>query len=125
MTNGVGAWAHSHGRFSNRDLPEALVEYAKTLGPLCIRRRRVGPGDVLVPTPRETAKRGSLSSIHGSGPFPLHNDTANWPAPCRYICFACVSPGDANRATLILPWQELPINDEAIRVLQDAVFLYK
>src|SRR4051794_21922126 len=36
-------------------------------------------------TPQNEARKGTQSAIYGTGPFPLHTDTAFLPLPVRFI----------------------------------------
>ena len=78
-------------------------------GPLC---------DTLIPTEAHTAKSCSLSKIHASGEFPLHNDTAHWLTPCRYVMLACVFPGSGNRPTFLMDTKRLPLSEQQASMLR-------
>jgi hypothetical protein len=75
---------------------------------------------VLVPTSAEFARPHSLSRRFARGEFELHNDTAHWIRPCRYIFVACVDAGEGSRATLLLDTRELPLESEQIELLETA-----
>jgi alpha-ketoglutarate-dependent taurine dioxygenase len=76
-----------------------LIELARSLG-----RPVASPtGEILkqlVPRSAAHAGAGTLSAAHGRGPFPLHTDTAFWPAPSRLLLFR--AKGDLRRSTTLL-----------------------
>jgi hypothetical protein len=75
---------------------------------------------VLVPTTAKSARRHSLSRKFSRGEFEVHNDTAHWIRPCRYIFLACVDPGEGGRATLLLDTKQLPLSSEQTELLETA-----
>lgn len=77
-------------------------------GPVC---------EPLMPTNASQAKRHSLSRRFSLGEFPLHVDTAHWPTPCRFLVLACVNPGSAERATLLLNPKRLPLGEKEFGLL--------
>jgi hypothetical protein len=66
--------------------------------------------NILTPTKAQSAMSRSLSKLHSDGEFPLHNDTAHWLTPCRYVMLACISPGSGNRPSLFLDTWRVPLN---------------
>ena len=97
---GLRGWAAVPGVRTRED----LVALGEALGSL-IPRRDGELVRVLTPTPSGLARRGTLSSRHGTGKFPLHTDTAFWPTPARYVLM--VSAGDQQRRTLLCPFDRL------------------
>lgn len=55
----------------------------------------------LRPTPKQEAKKNTLSSRYGTGVFPFHTDTAYWQHPADYLLLYCVNPGCGKRQTLL------------------------
>lgn len=98
-------------------LREELLALASGLGAAVATRSAGSLCDTLLPTEAEAAKPRSLSKIHDLGEFPMHNDTAHWLAPCRYVMLACVSPGSASRPTLIIDARRLPLNEHQSSLL--------
>jgi hypothetical protein len=76
-----------------------LVELARSLG-----RPIASPTGKIVkelfPRSAAGANAGTLSAAHGTGPFPLHTDTAFWPASSRFLVFRAT--GDLRRWTTLL-----------------------
>ena len=99
------------------DLPVPLLSLANGLGTPTATRSGANLCDTLSPTPSEAAKPRSLSKVHAVGEFPLHIDTAHWLTPCRYLMLACVSPGSAERPTLLLDARRLPLNNHQSSLL--------
>jgi alpha-ketoglutarate-dependent taurine dioxygenase len=64
---------------------------------------------ILAPTPTADAPRQTLSSQYGTGPQPLHTDTAFWAVPVRYVVLSV--RGDKRRPMELLNF------DDAISVL--------
>ncbi len=99
------------------DLREQLLALASGLGTPAATRSGGGLCDTLLPTEADAAKPRSLSKVHAVGEFPLHNDTAHWLTPCRYVMLACVSPGSGRRPTLLMDTRSLPLNEHQISSL--------
>ena len=99
---------------------ERLIEMARMLGTPVPTRNGGAVFDELSPVMASSAKPRSLSRIFSDGEFPLHNDTAHWLTPCRYIILACLCPGDANRPTLILDTARLSLNSSQRGLLHSA-----
>lgn len=95
--------------FTESDIRERLLALANYFGTPVATRSCGSLCDTLLPTKADEAKPRSLSKIHEFGEFPLHNDTAHWLTPCRYVLLACVSPGSANRPTLLMDTRRLPL----------------
>jgi hypothetical protein len=99
------------------DLRDQLIAMAAGLGTQAAMRSGGSLCDALKPMKAEAAKRRSLSKIYSAGEFPLHNDTAHWLVPCRYVSLACVSPGSGNRPTLLLDTRRLPLTNHQASLL--------
>jgi hypothetical protein len=56
-------------------------------------------------TSASKATPGTQSSIHGTGPFPLHTDTVFWPVPVRYVILRAY--GDTRRPTTVITFDRL------------------
>lgn len=108
---GSRGWVSFAMSFSTEsDLREQLLAMASAVGTPAATRSRGSLCDTLLPTEAAAAKPRSLSKVHAVGEFPLHIDTAHWLTPCRYVMLACVSPGSANRPTLLMDMRRLPLN---------------
>jgi hypothetical protein len=99
------------------DLREQLLALAAGLGTPAATRFGGSLCDTLLPTEAHAAKPRSLSNIHSAGEFPIHNDTAHWLTPCRYVMLACVSPGSGSRPTLLMDTRRLPLNERQASLL--------
>lgn len=99
------------------DLREHLLPLASGLGTPAATRSGGCLCDMLSPTQADAAMPRSQSNIHAVGEFPLHIDTAHWITPCRYVMLACVSPGNANRPTLLMDTRSLPLNEHQFSLL--------
>jgi alpha-ketoglutarate-dependent taurine dioxygenase len=82
-----------------------LLEVARSIG-----RPVLSPTGELIKKlyPRNAeprSRRRTLSSVYGTGNFPLHTDTAFWPLPVRYVVFRAT--GDIRRGTTILTFATL------------------
>jgi hypothetical protein len=99
------------------ELRVQLLVLAAGLGTLTATRYGADLCDTLLPTEANAAKPRSLSMIHAVGEFPLHNDTAHWLTPCRYVMLACVSPGSGSRPTLLMDTRRLPLNEHQSSLL--------
>lgn len=97
---------------------ERLFALAAELGTTSATRSGGSLCDTLLPTNADAAKPRSLSKLHAVGEFPLHNDTAHWLTPCRYVMLACVAPGSAGRPTLLLDTRRLPLSEHQTSLLQ-------
>lgn len=73
--------------------------------------------DRLCPIHRSAAPPRSLSRIFSTGAFPLHNDTAHWLTPCRFVILACLLPGAANRPTLLLDTKRANLRENETELL--------
>ena len=72
--------------------PVAAITIADVLSPL----GPISSGQCdLKPYSRESAPRGSMSSVVGTDKQPMHTDAAYRPQPPRYIALQCVDPGEA------------------------------
>jgi len=99
------------------DFCEQLLALASGLGAPAATRSGGRLCDTLSPTEADAARPRSLSKTHAIGEFPLHNDTAHWLMPCRYVLLACVSPGSASRPTLLMDARRLPLSKYQSSVL--------
>ncbi len=99
------------------DLREQLLALASGLGTPAATRSGGSLCDMLLPTEADAARPRSLSKAHALGEFPLHNDTAHWLTPCRYVLLACVSPGRASRPTLLIDTRRLPLSEHQSSLL--------
>lgn len=97
---------------------EQLLAMASSLGTPAATRSGGSLCDTLLPTETNGAKPRSLSKLHDVGELPLHNDTAHWLSPCRYVMLACVSPGSGSRPTLLLDTRRLPLDEHQISLFQ-------
>lgn len=105
---------------SEQEFREHLLAMARELGTPLPTRTGDTMCDTLSPIAASDAKPRSLSRIYAAGEFPLHNDTAHWLTPCRYIILACLCPGDDNRPTVLLDTAKLPLNSSQRLLLQSA-----
>ena len=111
-------WASFTISSNESNLRERLLVLASSFGTPVASRSGGSLCDTLSPTEAEAAKPRSLSKVHDVGRFPLHIDTAHWLTPCRYIMLACISPGSANRPTLLLDTQRLPLTKYQLSLLR-------
>ncbi|QDV77284.1 Taurine catabolism dioxygenase TauD, TfdA family [Planctomycetes bacterium K2D] len=81
-----------------------LIELARSLGSI-LPNSRGESVSVLNPIPEELGREGTLTSNWGKGAFPLHTDTAFWPAPARFIVFRAT--GDLRRRTRLLAFANI------------------
>ena len=79
----------------------------------------------LKPVDHEQAPPQSLSRQYGFGAFPLHNDTAHWPIPCRYVVLGCEEPGNVESPTVFLDTQRLDLCREETSCINTASFFVK
>jgi len=77
------------GLTKERDLGDAMLQLLRRVGSPFLDRRGSPLVDRLVPRPSSLApRRASLTALFGTGPFPLHTDTATWIEPARYVALA-------------------------------------
>jgi hypothetical protein len=107
------------------ELIGALVEYGKELGTPVIARKSEGVVQKLVPLNKGNAYPNSLSSKYATEAFPLHNDTAHWITPCRYLILGCMDEGESMRPTTLLDFSSLEITKEEKGELQSSPFIIK
>jgi hypothetical protein len=89
-----------------------ILKLAHHLGtPMGLRRRKQIIG-TLKPHTAKSAHPNSLSSRFSMGEFPLHNDTAHWSTPCRYVLLACANAGTGRRRTRLLDFQSIDLTPE-------------
>ncbi len=75
---------------------------------------------ILTPTATAAARPNSLSHRFAHGEFELHNDTAHWVMPCRYILLACLDSGGGGRPTIVLDTKTLPLESGQLELLHTA-----
>lgn len=101
-------WGHFPAELlGTTDVANRLLTFCQQWGQPVPSRDRGDLIDILQPRATSEARPRTLSAEYGVGRFPFHNDTAHWPEPCRLICLACIDPGPAGRATLLIPLQSL------------------
>jgi len=73
---------------------------ARAIGP-AIPPRLVGRRDykIVRPYSSDEAPRNSMSARTGTGPQPMHTDSAYIPLPPRYVMLSCLSPGESECPT--------------------------
>jgi alpha-ketoglutarate-dependent taurine dioxygenase len=71
----------------------------------------------LRPVPVEKAPTGTLSSVFGLGPFPLHTDTAFWPIPARYVVLRV--QGDIRRHSRLWTFAEMVATEPKVLSLAE------
>lgn len=106
------------------DLSAVLEEIAHTLGTASFGRG----GQVierLRPVPEAHAHPQSLSHKYGLGAFPLHNDTAHYSTPCRFIVMGCEKPGDISSPTVLLDTHVLALDEDETHALHSVSFFIK
>ena len=81
--------------------------------------------DILVPQVHDTAPPGTLSSLHGVGPFPFHTETAHWKRPVDLVVLRCLHPGSADRRTLLVDGWELGLARDEVRALTQSLSVVK
>lgn|GEM_PF-516968 len=104
-------------------LEDSVLKFAHQIGEPRPSRKGKGLVEKLTPVATEKSHPCSLSARFGTGAFPFHTDTAHWLAPVRFVVLACVSPGQANRPTLILPVDRLDFQPTDRRLFTEGVFL--
>ncbi len=103
---------------------EDLLELGRAVG-----RPVPSPNGELVKEIRRTsadeAPPGSQSSIYGTGPFPLHTDTAFWPIPARYVILR--GHGDTRRPTTVTGFSDLlrDYDDDFFALADESVWIVK
>lgn len=106
-------------------LIDALIKYGNELGTPVIARKSAGVVQKLVPINKEKAYPNSLSSKHATEAFPLHNDTAHWITPCRYLILGCMDEGESMRPTTLLDFSSFEITKDEMAELRSAPFIIK
>lgn len=102
---------------SESDFLRRLHEIAVELGYVVATRPGGTTCDALEPTSSAAARVRSLSKIYNVGEFPLHNDTAHWLIPCRYIVLGCVNPGRTSCATLLMDTKRIRLKSDQENLL--------
>lgn len=110
-------WASLTLSLAESDLREHLLALAAGIGTPTATRSSATLCDSLSPTAAYAARPRSLSRVHDVGEFPLHNDTAHWVKPCRYVILACTSPGSGRRPTLLMDTRRLPLSARQVLLL--------
>lgn len=106
------------------DLSAVLEEIAHTLGTASFGRGGQAI-ERLRPVPEARAHPQSLSHKYGLGAFPLHNDTAHYSTPCRFIVMGCEEPGDISPPTVLLDTHVLTLDEDETHALHSASFFIK
>ena len=89
------------GLTRERDLADAMLQLLRQLGLPHLNRNGAPAVDRLIPREPPQARPNSFSAAFGTGPFPLHTDTAHWLKPARYVALAAArAPSDAARTTI-------------------------
>ena len=81
--------------------------------------------DLLVPKPDLESLPGTLSSIHGTGAFPFHSETAHWRRPVDLVVLKCVNPGAGDRPTLLIDGLTIGWGDCEITLFERSLMLVK
>jgi hypothetical protein len=113
----------SGGEFCETESARRTISLARSLGRPIHGRLKIL--ERLKPTDPEKARRASLSRRFGRGPFPLHNDTAHWITPARYIVLTCLSPGAGLVPTLLLDTSCLKWTEYERSILQAGSFVVR
>lgn len=106
------------------DLSAVLEKIAHTLGTASFGRGGQAI-EHLRPVPEAHAHPQSLSQKYGLGSFPLHNDTAHYSTPCRFIVMGCEEPGDISSPTVLLDTHALTLDEDETHALHSASFFIK
>jgi hypothetical protein len=53
------------------------------------------------PRPRDEARPGTFSAVHGLGPFPLHTERAHWRTPPRFVALRSIGAPSPRATTLL------------------------
>lgn len=109
------------GAANHESISAQLLKVARSLGEVLPGRRGIYVEDV-VPETSESARVGSLSRLHGLSPLPLHNDTAHWVIPCRYLALACVRPGPTPTPTFLQDIRKAALSDSERLACRSEVF---
>jgi len=89
------------GLKQERELADAMLQLLRQLGLPLLDRKGAPLIDRLIPRESPLARPNSFSGTFGTGPFPLHTDTANWLKPARYVALgAARASSDAARTTI-------------------------
>jgi alpha-ketoglutarate-dependent taurine dioxygenase len=102
-----------------------LLDVAEKLGRPVPITPKAALVDTLTPMRRPAAPARTLSSLYGTGAFPLHTDAAHHRWPPRWILLRCVEPGDEGRPTLVADAHELDLGRRQIREIRRAVWSVK
>lgn len=98
-----------------------MLELASVLGDIAPGRGRQLV-EKLSPLSSGAARPGSLSSMYGLQPLPLHIDTAHWCTPARYLLLACIDPGLVLTPTLLLDCTRAELAEHEVTASRSAVF---
>jgi alpha-ketoglutarate-dependent taurine dioxygenase len=112
------------GSNSSRGLGNRMTDIARHLGTIAD-----GPTartiQTIAPRDQGAAPVSSLSHQFGLGPFPLHNDTAHWTLPCRYVILACAEVGSVRAPTLLADAHDPGFSDDERLLLHSSTFLVR
>lgn len=78
----------------------------------------------LLPYRKDSAPRGSMSSLIGTGEQPMHTDAAYVPLPPRYVVLHCLERGESYCPTNIWTTDDLGLRDEKRPLLTTPVWLF-
>lgn len=112
------------GEQSAEEIADQVEGLARKLGNIVPGRTR-GLVEQVVPQTEDLAKVGSLSSVYGLNPLPLHTDTAHWPVPCRYLVIGCVEPGPAPAPTVLLDVRRARLTVDDVSLCRRTPFLIR
>jgi alpha-ketoglutarate-dependent taurine dioxygenase len=102
-----------------------LIEIGRKLGEPVSSRAKGDLVDELRPLAQIKANRNSLSSLYGTGSFPLHTDTAYKRTPVRYILLYAKKTGAGNRVTFLTDGFQSIDNNVSKTELESTVFKIK
>lgn len=101
----------------------ASVIRARAMGLGTVRADRGSPVRALSPRNQEKARPSSLSAKFGLQRQPMHNDTAHWVTPARYVLLGCVDPGRHEATIRVFDTHRIPLSGEQRAMLRRSVFL--
>lgn len=81
---------------------EQILSFSAQLGAIAADHRNPELIRTIRPQRTDSANGNTLSSRFGLGAFPFHTDCAHWEVPARFVLLYCVSPGRAERNTLLV-----------------------
>lgn len=106
-----------------RELSEGIFKIANALG-IPYAGRKGAYLERLSPTSADQSYPQSLSRKYGLEALPLHNDTAHFPTPCRYVVLGCEEPGEVPSPTVLLDSKSLQLTKfELSRIYSTPFFI--